>query len=78
MIMKKIKKQAVWLLIVGTFCMSFSIITRHFINTPESVEDFFKGFGWVLMMAGLIKLLKNSLQTQKQQQCDKLNFTDSN
>lgn len=41
----ELKRQAILLLIVGTLCMSFTLLTKHFFETPLDLEDFLKGLG---------------------------------
>ena len=42
-----------WLLLVGTLCMSFTVFTRSILPVSENVEDFFKGFGIVLVISAI-------------------------
>ncbi len=48
------KKQTILLLLAGTLLMSFTLFTRHFFNTPDSLGDFLKGLGLAFIIAALI------------------------
>lgn len=50
------KKQLLWLLFFGTICMSITVLTRSFFQTPESISDFLKGFGIVFVGYAAIKM----------------------
>jgi hypothetical protein len=54
----KMKKHILWLLLLGIVCFSFETFTRSFFKTPDSIGDFLKGFGVVLMVYGLAAKLK--------------------
>lgn len=58
------KKTTIFLLTIGTLCMSFNLLTRHFFNTSLEIDDFLKGLGVAFMISSLFvqrKLQKNSL-----------------
>ena len=57
------KKQTRWLMLIGTLCMSFTLFTRSFINVPESISDFLKGFGVALIFSAFF------LEKKKKQTC---------
>jgi len=49
----KLKRQTILLLMIGTLCMSFTLITRHFFETPLDLEDFLKGLGVAFIISSL-------------------------
>jgi hypothetical protein len=61
-----IKKQTFLVLLLGTFFISFSLLTRHFFKTPIDVQDFLIGFGAALIIMSLFvqkKLERESLNS---------------
>lgn len=54
----KIKKTPIYLLSIGTLCMSFTSLTRHFFETPLGVEDFFKGLGVAFIISSVFAQIK--------------------
>lgn len=52
--MNTIRKQTCWLLFSGSLIMSLDLLTRHFMHVPESLTDFFKGFGVALMVGAMV------------------------
>jgi ribose/xylose/arabinose/galactoside ABC-type transport system permease subunit len=57
------RKGICWLMLVGSLCMSFTSFTRSFLHVSENVEDFFKGFGIVLVISALIFMQRKKEQT---------------
>ena len=53
--MKKqnLKKTTIYLILVGTLCMSFTLLTRNFFETPLDLDDFFKGLGVAFIISAL-------------------------
>lgn len=49
----KMKKTTIYLLSIGTLCMSFTLLTRHFFETPLGIEDFLKGLGVAFIISSL-------------------------
>ncbi len=47
------KKTTIYLLLIGTLCVSFTLITRHFFKTPSGIEDFLKGLGVAFIISSL-------------------------
>jgi hypothetical protein len=47
------KKQTLLLLLVGTLCMSFSLLMQPFFEVPSNIGDFLKGFGVTMMVASV-------------------------
>jgi hypothetical protein len=47
------KKQTLWLLLIGSVCMSFSLLASPFIKVPDSITDFLKGMGVAFIIAAL-------------------------
>jgi len=50
---QKFKKQTILLMMVGTLCMSFTLLTRHFFETPLDIEDFLKGLGVAFIISSV-------------------------
>jgi len=48
------KKSTILLLTIGTLCMSFTLLTRHFFTTALDIEDFLKGLGVAFIISSLI------------------------
>lgn len=46
--------KSVLLLVVGTFCMSFTLLTRHITDIPAGPGDFLKGLGLAFILSALI------------------------
>lgn len=62
----QLKKQTILLLAIGTLCMSFTLLTRHFFETPLDIEDFLKGLGVAFTISSLFvqrKLERKSLNS---------------
>lgn len=38
---------------IGTLCMSFTLLTRHFFETPIDIDDFLKGLGLAFIISSL-------------------------
>lgn len=60
------KKSTIFLLTIGTLCMSFTLLTRHFFKTSLEVDDFLKGLGVAFIISSLFvqwKLQRNSLKS---------------
>lgn len=53
------KKLTLWLLLTGSLLMSFTLLTRSFLNVSDYAEYLMKGFGVALVVGALI-LEKNS------------------
>jgi len=53
------QKATKWFLLSGMICMSFAVFTRDFFQTPESITDFLKGFGLVLVFAALVHKVRD-------------------
>lgn len=47
------KKQTILLLFIGTLCMSFTLLTRLFFETPVDIADFLKGLGVAFIISAL-------------------------
>jgi O-antigen/teichoic acid export membrane protein len=47
------KKQTLWLLLIGGLFTSITFFTSSFINMPDSTRDFMKGFGVALIVGAL-------------------------
>jgi len=47
------KRQTLLLILIGTLCMSFTLFTRHFLNVPDNLSDFFKGLGIAFIISAL-------------------------
>ncbi|MCB0707342.1 MAG: hypothetical protein KDC34_18625 [Saprospiraceae bacterium] len=47
------KKQTILLFFAGTLCMSFTLLTRHFFETPLDTADFLKGLGVAFIISAL-------------------------
>lgn len=47
------KKQTILLLLIGSLCLSITLLTRHFFTIPEDPADFIKGFGAALIIGAL-------------------------
>jgi hypothetical protein len=47
------KKSTIFLLCIGTLCMSFTLLTRHFFETSLAIEDFLKGLGVAFIISSL-------------------------
>lgn len=60
------QKTTIYLLTIGTLCMSFTLLTRNFFTTSLDIEDFLKGLGMAFIMS--------SLFVQKKLQKKVLNF----
>ena len=56
------KKQTILLFFAGTLCMSFTLLTRHFFETPIDVDDFLKGLGVAFMISALF--VQKKLETE--------------
>lgn len=63
-ILKKMKKQTKILIVLGSICMSFTLLARHFISVPLSVDDFFKGLAVAFMFSAL--LLQRKFERKEQ------------
>lgn len=50
----KLKKTTRLMLLIGAFCMAFPMLTRSFMETPEGLGDFLKGFGVAVMIGALV------------------------
>ena len=62
----QLKKPVIHLLVIGTLCMSFTLLTRHFFKTPLDIEDFFKGLGVAFIVSPLFiqrKLERESINS---------------
>ena len=57
------KKQTRLLMLIGALSMSFTMFTRSFINVPESVSDFLKGFGVAIILGAFF------LERRKRRTC---------
>jgi hypothetical protein len=66
----KMKRQYLLLLLLGNLAMSFSMFSRPFMKVPESIEDFLKGFGIVLVFAAFAKMVRNK------NKCPQVNVPD--
>jgi uncharacterized membrane protein YdcZ (DUF606 family) len=51
------KKQTLVLLLIGELFMSFTVFTSSWFTVPESITDFFKGFGLVLVFTAFIMMV---------------------
>ena len=51
------KKHTLWLLLLGNLCMSFTVFTRSWFMVPETITDFFKGFGIVLVFTAFAMMV---------------------
>ena len=60
----RLKKQTLWLIAIGTVCMSFTLLTRHFFETPIDLADFLKGLGVAFIGASLF--LQKKLERKAQ------------
>ena len=58
------KKQAILLFFAGTLCMSFTLLTRHFFETPIDVDDFLKGLGVAFIVSALFVQKKLEKKTE--------------
>lgn len=58
------KKSVIFLILLGTLCLSFRIITRHFFETPADLVHFIRGFGVGIIIAAL--LLQKKLEKKSQ------------
>jgi hypothetical protein len=47
------KKQTLWLLVIGNLCMAFTLFASPFFNVPNSIGDFLKGFGVTFVVSAL-------------------------
>ena len=62
----QLKKPVIHLLVIGTLCMSFTLLTRHFFKTSLDIEDFFKGLGVAFIVSSLFvqrKLERESINS---------------
>ncbi|MDZ4710242.1 MAG: hypothetical protein SH818_17715 [Saprospiraceae bacterium] len=46
--------KTVLLIVVGTFCLSFTLLTIPITNIPEGTGDFLKGLGLAFILSALI------------------------
>jgi len=53
------KRLTLWLLLIGSLLMIFTLLADSFINISPSLEDFVKGFG-ITLVVGALLLQKNS------------------
>jgi hypothetical protein len=51
--MYTMKKQTLWLLLIGNLCMSFTLFTNPIMKVPVDLGDFIKGFGVALVFGAL-------------------------
>ena len=61
----ELKKQTILLLMIGTLFMSFTLITRHFFETPLDLEDFIKGLGVAFIISSLF--VQRKLERKEQE-----------
>lgn len=61
----RFKRQTILLLFVGALCMSFTLLTRHFFETPKDLEDFIKGIGVAFIISSLF--VQRKLERKAQQ-----------
>ena len=61
---QKLKKKTIFLLMIGALCMSFTLLTRHFFETPMNIEDFLKGLGIAFIISSLFVQKKLERKTQ--------------
>jgi hypothetical protein len=47
------KKQTLWLLVIGSVCMSFSLFASPFIKISDPITDFLKGLGVAFIISAL-------------------------
>lgn len=62
----KLKRPTIILLFVGTFLMSFNLLTRHFFNIPVDLVDFLKGLGVGFILSSLF--VQRKLEKKAQQE----------
>lgn len=47
------KRQTLTLVVLGSLCMSFTLLTRHIFTVPIDVDDFLKGLGVAFTISAL-------------------------
>jgi hypothetical protein len=52
------KKQTLWLLLTGSLCMGFTLLTGPFMKVSLDLSDFLKGFGTSLVFGAFIVQVK--------------------
>jgi hypothetical protein len=60
----RLKKQTLWLIAIGIACMSFTLLTRHFFETPVDLADFLTGLGVAFIGSSLF--LQKKLERKEQ------------
>ena len=62
---RELKKQTILLMMIGMLCISFTLITRHFFETPLDLEDFIKGLGVAFIISSLF--VQRKLERKEQE-----------
>jgi hypothetical protein len=62
------KKYTLWLLLIGNLCMSFTVFTRTWFIVPETITDFFKGFGIVFVFTAFAMMVTKKSACHKSAQ----------
>jgi glycopeptide antibiotics resistance protein len=61
----QIKRQTIILVFLGSLFISFTLLTRHFFETPVDIADFLTGLGVAFMLSALYVQNKLEKKTQR-------------